>query len=67
VNRCPQCRSIRVIVVVSPDPHMVCASCGAAWTRDLEGAISIRPPLEDTAEKPKSGVSDSGPIPWASA
>jgi hypothetical protein len=66
VNRCPKCRSIRVIVVVSPDPHMICSRCGAAWTRDEEGAISMRPALEDPLER-KPGAADSGPIPWASA
>jgi hypothetical protein len=65
VSRCPECRSIRVIVVVSPDPHMVCSRCGTAWTQDEEGAISIQPPLDASLERGPSAT-DSGPIPWAS-
>ena len=32
--RCPECESLRVVVVVSPERRAFCARCGARWIQD---------------------------------
>jgi hypothetical protein len=42
--RCPACESVRIVVVLSPDPRAFCAACGARWVQ--EGALQrniVRP------------------------
>ena len=62
--RCPVCDSIRVVVVVSPDPHAFCARCGSVWIQDGDEQRSVvtgEPPVHRDV-----GAADSGPLPWAS-
>jgi hypothetical protein len=64
--RCPACESVRVVIVVSPDPHGLCARCGATWLQDGPEQRDVRSRSEPVAAPP-AAVNDSGPIPWASA
>lgn len=34
MSRCPVCQSVRIVVVVSPQPRAFCARCGARWIQD---------------------------------
>lgn len=32
--RCPECGSVRVVIVVSPDRRAFCVRCGTRWVQD---------------------------------
>jgi hypothetical protein len=63
--RCPACGSVRVVLVVSPDPHASCGRCGAAWIQEGGEQRAVRAPLRPPSPHPPA-ANDAGPIPWAS-
>jgi ribosomal protein S27E len=66
VIRCPACGSVRVVVVVSPNPRAFCGRCGAAWVQDHGEQREVRSPIQPPSPEPPV-ENDAGPIPWASA
>ena len=55
--RCPVCESLRIVVVVSPDPRAFCAACGARWIQQgsLQRAVR-RSRLRLVSERPAVGA-----------
>jgi transposase-like protein len=51
---CPACRSMRIVIVVSPRRRAFCGSCGARWMDDPEpvgAAKATGAPVEPSARK----------------
>lgn len=52
VTRCPACESFRVVIVLAPNPHAFCASCGARWLQ--EGSRQSRLMRRSSSSLPRS-------------
>jgi hypothetical protein len=42
--RCPECQSVRIVIVVSPERRAFCTACGTRWIQDGSRQRSIRRP-----------------------
>jgi hypothetical protein len=50
MSRCPVCRSVRIVIVVSPERRAFCTACGAKWTQEgskqravKQGVVRVAP------------------------
>jgi len=43
MSRCPVCRSVRIVIVVSPQRRAFCTTCGARWVQEGSTQRSIKP------------------------
>jgi hypothetical protein len=34
MSRCPVCRSVRIVIVVSPQRRAFCTTCGSRWLQE---------------------------------
>jgi transposase-like protein len=42
MSRCPVCRSVRIVIVVSPERRAFCTSCGARWIQEGSEQRSVK-------------------------
>ena len=43
MSRCPVCRSVRIVIVVSPERPAFCTACGARWIQEGSQQRAVKP------------------------
>lgn len=43
MSRCPVCRSVRIVIVVSPERRAFCTACGARWIQQGSEQRAVNP------------------------
>ena len=43
MSRCPVCRSVRIVIVVSPERRAFCTGCGARWIQEGNEQRGVKP------------------------
>ncbi|HEY3209451.1 MAG TPA: hypothetical protein VGL18_06600 [Actinomycetota bacterium] len=53
MSRCPVCRSVRIVIVVSPERRAFCTACGARWIQEGSDQRAVKPGIVRAPAAPR--------------